>query len=227
MITARGSGAKTEITYKPRFKLHVECNNIPRAPSDDKGFRRRFKLFQWKVSLADTPQGEEPIEMVLERIAGEKSGVLNWLIAGALRWLEVRVIPQPKAMAGVLQDFWADSSPLLEWMSEWCDTSKADAREPVKTLYDHFKKWCEDGGREHIMTSTAFGRALRDKQHPVVKDTHGNRYRLGIRLRDQGVFTDPSELPAARASDFQPRSGTGAEPAEPPFDGADEELRRP
>jgi putative DNA primase/helicase len=228
LITARGSGAKTEITYKPRFKLHVECNNIPRAPSDDKGFRRRFKLFQWKVSLADTPEGEEPIEIILERIVAEKSGVLNWLIAGALRWLETRKIPQPAAMAGVLKDFWADSSPLLEWMSEWCDTSDPNAREAAKTLYDHFKEWCGSAGIEHVMTPTAFGRAMRDKQHAVTKDTHGNRWRLGIRLRDQGVFTDPSDLPSAAPVVSSPRSGAGDQPSGArKTDSGDDELVRP
>jgi putative DNA primase/helicase len=53
-----------------------------------------------------------------------KSGILNWLIEGALHWLETREIPQPKAMQEVLSDFWADSSPMLEWMGEWCDTSR-------------------------------------------------------------------------------------------------------
>jgi putative DNA primase/helicase len=110
LVTARGSNERTEITYKPRFKLHTECNVIPRAPSDDKGFRRRFKLFQWRVSLADTEEGETPIDQVLERLADEKSGILNWLIEGALHWLETREIPQPKAMQEVLSDFWADSA---------------------------------------------------------------------------------------------------------------------
>jgi putative DNA primase/helicase len=125
LITARGSGERTEVTYRPRFKLHSECNVIPRAPSDDKGFRRRFKLYQWKVSLPEPGQdGYLPPDTVLERLAAERSGILNWLIEGALKWLETRTIPQPKAMQDVLADFWADSSPLLEWLSEWCDTSE-------------------------------------------------------------------------------------------------------
>ncbi len=223
-ITARGSGARTEITYRPRFKLHAECNIIPRAPSDDKGFRRRFKLYQWQVSLSDTAEGEMPIDQVLERLTVEKSGILNWLIEGALHWLETREIPQPKAMQEVLADFWADSSPLLEWMSEWCDTSDPTARTPASALYDHFKKWNEDAGRgEHMMSSTAFGRALRDKQFRSVKDRKGVRWRQGIRLREQGMF-----------GELAPDLGDAAEAAQPavenppqPFDESDEELSRP
>jgi putative DNA primase/helicase len=199
-VTARGANERTEVTFGPRFKMHVECNIIPRAPSDDRGFRRRFKLYQWKVSLGDTPAGELPPDVVLRRLADEKSGILNWLIKGACAWLATRKIPQPSAMSEVLADFWADSSPLLDWMGEWCDTSDPNAREAAKALYDHFKQWCEERGVDPIMTTTAFGRALRDKQHAVVKDAKGVRWRKGIKLRREGLFTAASAAEAAPAA---------------------------
>jgi putative DNA primase/helicase len=222
LVTARGSNERTEITYKPRFKLHTECNVIPRAPSDDKGFRRRFKLFQWRVSLADTEEGEIPIDRMLERLADEKSGILNWLIEGALHWLETREIPQPKAMQEVLSDFWAASSPLQEWLSEWCDTTDPEARAPSSALYDHFKKWNEEAGREHVMSSTAFGTALMNKQFKSVKDRKGNRWRKGIKLREQGIFGDFTPDESDRANMPQPAVD---ERNPPPVD--DEELSRP
>jgi putative DNA primase/helicase len=223
LVTARGSNERTEITYKPRFKLHAECNVIPRAPSDDKGFRRRFKLFQWRVSLSDTEEGEIPIDQMLGQLADEKSGILNWLIEGALHWLETREIPQPKAMQDVLSDFWADSSPLLEWLSEWCDTADPEARTPSAALYDHFKKWNEDAGREHVMTSTAFGRALLNKQFKSVKDRKGSRWRKGIKLREQGIFGDFAPDESERQASPQP----AVDERNPPPIADDEELSRP
>ena len=204
-VTARGANEKTEITYKPRYKLFVECNLIPRAPSDDKGFRRRFKLFQWRVSISDTPQGEMPEDLVLAALDAEKPGILNWLIVGAIEYLTTRKIPQPKAMGAVLADFWADSSPMLEWLGEWCDTSDPTAQESAKGLHDHYKAWAEGRGIEPIMTSTAFGRALRDKQFNVVKDSKGNRWRKGIRLRAEGMF-GAAAVPDARAGSGRPEA---------------------
>lgn len=210
LVTARGAHERTEVTFRPRFKFHSECNNIPRAPSDDKGFRRRFKLYQWRVSLEDTPAGEMPLEVVLERIATEASGVLNWLIEGALRWLPMRKIPQPSAMTEVLSDFWADSSPLLEWMSEWCDCSDPEAKTPAKELWEHYKQWCEDSGRENFGNPTSFGRALRDKQHGVWKDPRGIRWRKGISLRTVGMFGAKAGPPAASGAS----AGAGSEGAD-------------
>ena len=208
-ITARGANERTEVTFGPRFKMHVECNIIPRAPSDDKGFRRRFKLYQWQVSLDDTPSGAMPPDIVQAKLSREKPGILNWLIAGACAWLASRTIPQPVAMREVLADFWADSSPLLDWMGEWCDTSDPNAREGAKKLHDHFKSWCEERGVEPVMTPNAFGRALRDKQFASIKDSRGTRWRKGIRLRSEGLFTGsaaPSAAPAAAAG-FSPPEG--------------------
>lgn len=215
-VTARGANATTEVTFKPRFKMHSECNVIPRAPADDKGFRRRFKLYQWCVSIEDTPAGNMPIDLVLEQLEAERSGILNWLIEGALEWLTTRTIPQPAAMSEVLSDFWADSSPIGEWMSEWCDTSDKDALAPAKALYDHFKAWCEGNGHEHIMTSTAFGRALRDKHHGVKKDSRGVRWRKGIVLRSEAFFASSAAgnaSPGKTANSLPPVAGAGGKPS--------------
>jgi putative DNA primase/helicase len=215
LVTARGSQERTEITYKPRFKLHVECNIIPRAPSDDKGFRRRFKLYQWRMSLADIEEGEMPLDIVLAQLAAEKSGILNWLVAGAIAWLETRKIPQPSSMSEVLSDFWAESSPLLEWMSEWCDTSDPEAKTPAKDLYANFKAWCEAADADkQVMSATAFGRALRDKHHAVWKDSRGVRWRKGIALRREGLFgeggTGAAGAPAAAPGPAAGSSGAEA-----------------
>jgi putative DNA primase/helicase len=219
LVTARGANERTEVTFKPHGKLHVECNIIPRPPSDDKGFRRRFKLYQHRVSLADTPQGEMPPDLVLARLAAEKPGILNWLIEGALEWLATRKIPQPKAMEEVLADFWAASSPLLDWMNEWCDTSDPKVKTPSKELWDHFKQWSEDNGLELKLTSTSFGIALRDKQFASWKDPKGGkRWRRGIALRSEGMFTAGAPVagfapPADRAGTFPPDGPPDGEPA--------------
>jgi putative DNA primase/helicase len=195
----RVANERTEVTYKPRFKLHSECNVIPRAPSDDKGFRRRFKLYQWRVSLSDTAEGEMPIDpcSTASRPKSRASsiGSSRARCTGSKRARSRNL----KAMAEVLQDFWADSSPLLEWMNEWCDTSDPEAREPSSaSLYDHFKKWNEDAGREQVMSSTAFGRALLNKQFKSVKDRKGRRWRKGLKLREQGMFGEFAPEPAMR-----------------------------
>jgi putative DNA primase/helicase len=239
LITARGSGDRTEVTYRPRFKLHPECNILPRAPSDDRGFRRRFKLFQWKVRLplAGEP-GHMPIDAVLAKLSAERSGILNWLIAGAIEWLETRTIPQPSEIAGVLSDFWSASSPMGDWMDEWCDTTNPEAVTYAKDLWDHFKTWKDGNGLEDEppKTTTAFGNALRDKQFTRKKDPRGLILRKGIRLLTQAEhdarYGGPAPPGAAPVGPAPPLTAgsvdtggpSGERPLAPPPDDDEEPL---
>jgi putative DNA primase/helicase len=136
-VTARGSGERTEMTYKPRFKLHASATSSRGRRATTRASAGASSSTSGACRSADTPQGEMPIDDRAGAPRGrEEAGILNWLIAGALEWLTTRKIPQPQAMAEVLSDFWADSSPLLEWMGEWCDTSDPNAKTPAKELWD-------------------------------------------------------------------------------------------
>ena len=186
-VTARGSGEKTEITYKPRWKLFVEVNPTPRMPGDDKGFRRRFRLVQWLVDLNLIPGGYESPAELRERLWGESAGVLNWLIAGALEWLGDRRVPVPERETEALADFWATGNPLGEWLDEECDLTDRDALTGSTVLWTAFKAWMERSEIEEEARKkwnpTRFGRELSQRQIVGKKDRKGNKVRTGIRLR--------------------------------------------
>ena len=216
-VTARGAYARGEQTFVPRFKLFIECNPLPRAPSDDDGFRRRFKLFVWLIQLHKTPGLKaDPPAIVERRLTAEKSGILNWLIKGALEFLnEGRTIPVTATMVEALGNYWEASSPLGEWMETWCDLSDRDYKENASALWEAFKKWCEAQGIEHPnpKTQTAFGRALSERHIMSVKGGKGVKYRRGVRLRD--------EMEVAQR-DAAAGLGEDGPPVDPPRDDADE-----
>jgi putative DNA primase/helicase len=99
-------------------------------------------------------------------------------------------------------------------MGEWCDTTDPQARESSKALHDHFKQWCEERGHEHVMNPTAFGRALRDKHFKVKKDGKGVRWRLGIKLRTEGLFVSGAAS-SQSAGSLPPLGADGVQPAVP------------
>ncbi|MEO5586078.1 MAG: phage/plasmid primase, P4 family [Novosphingobium sp.] len=186
-ITARGSGAVTEITFKPRGKLFVEVNPLPNMPGDDKGFRRRFRLVLWPVDLARIEGGFEPPEQLRQRLLTEKSGILNWMIAGCLDWLGDRRVPVPDIETEALVDFWAQSSPFGEWIDEACDLTDREATESPGVLLTAFKAWMVAAGQEEEAVKkwnpTKFGRELTQRQIISVKNRIGNKVRRGIKLR--------------------------------------------
>ncbi|NKI99602.1 phage/plasmid primase, P4 family [Novosphingobium sp. SG707] len=227
-VTARAAGAPKPITFKPRWKLYVEVNPTPGMPGDDKGFRRRLRLTQWLVDLSKVEGGFESGADLKERLWSESSGILNWMIAGCLEWLEDRKVPKPQREVEALADFWATGNPLGEWLEERCDITNSDAVTPSKLLMDDFKAWMEKNEVEEDTikkwNATRFGRELGQRQIVGKKDRRGNKVRVGIRLLNSGgLIGDPTERSTQTApeapADFTPNFGDDTHGDDDPFGG--------
>jgi putative DNA primase/helicase len=180
-ITARElHGAPFE--YTPRFKVFFECNRKPRVSGDDDGIWRRMVVIlfphQFKGTAAD--------KQAQRRLLDEGPGILNWVLAGAIAWLESDMLTAPAEVQEAIDDYRKAANPFGEWFMERVDTRDPAARTAAKDLYASYKTWCEENavGDREIMTSTAFGRALSDKQIPKMKGANGTIQRKGARLRD-------------------------------------------
>lgn len=207
-VTARGSGAKRAIDFEPRFKLIVEVNPLPKVPNDDHGFWRRVVPIPWSYQF-DTKgmQAAEPFDLLVHRyVDKEGSGILNWAIAGALKWLETRRLPMSDLAAEFLDNYKQSASPYGEWLGDRCDIGDRAVLTPSGDLYRDFKQWCETRELEKVPTQTAFGRFLTARQYMEKKDGRGNRFRRGIRLRDD--WTSATGAGAAPAPAAEP-SGVG------------------
>lgn len=207
LITARAPNAVEEITFKPHWQLIVECNPLPRAPSDDRGFRRRFKLYPWTIQFGITAGADDrPEDVVRSELMAEKAGILNWMIEGALGWLKTRHVPEPELSRRALSSFWATGSAMGEWLEARCDLSNPDAATGATDLYLDFKQFCLDRGdkEESILTQTSFGTRLNEAQIYGDKDSSGRKVRLGIRLKalgETGVGTAHFAPPSAPIDD--------------------------
>lgn len=207
-MIARGAHATTELSFVPHWQLIVECNHLPKPPSDDRGFQRRFKLYPWVVQFGVTPGvPDEPVDVVKKRLIGELSGVLNWMIAGAVDWLNERVIPQPAAARAATASFWDVSSAIGEFIKQCCDITDPEATWGATALYTAFKEFCIARGdkEDRIMSQTSFGRALNDMQI-YGDDDHKNKVkvRVGIRLKDAAEQAGASDewLPTGSDADL-------------------------
>ena len=212
-MIARGAHATTELSFVPHWQLIAECNGLPKAPSDDRGFRRRFKLYpfvvQFGVTIGQDGQkiADEPVHKVKARPIGEGPGVLNWMIAGCLDWLNEGTVPEPEMSARASASFWATSSAMGEWIELCCDMSDPDAREPATPLYEHFHAFCLARGdkEEFIMKQTKFGTELNNAQiYAVPNHATGKKERCGIRLKREGESGAVIAPPATDGAAFYP-----------------------
>lgn len=216
-MTARGAYERSEETFTPRGKLIVECNQLPRPPSDDRGFRRRHKIIPFAIQFGVTPGVlDEPVSVVKRRLQGELPGILNWMIAGALEWLNDRVIPEPLAARQMNESYWSGASVMADFLKDCCDISDPAANVGATDLYEAFRAYRVAAGDDEkmIMKQTSFGNALTNMQLYVGRDkASGRRVRLGIRLRVEGVSSGASG-PAPAPEDDVPGWDAGGQ-----FDG--------
>lgn len=167
--------------YVPRFKLFLECNAKPRISGDDDGIWRRIVVIMFPHQF----KGAAVDKRIGERFKSEASGILNWAIEGALRWLEAGQLDPPKAVIDAVEDYRRSANPFGEWLHERVDTRDPSATTGSSTLYSDYKEWCErnDVTDRDVMSTTAFGRALGDRQILKKKDAKGLIMRKGAKLR--------------------------------------------
>ncbi|MES2494622.1 MAG: phage/plasmid primase, P4 family [Pseudomonadota bacterium] len=189
------------IEYDPRGLVFLECNAKPRISGDDDGIWRRIVVVlfprQFKGQAIDKGQKR--------RLLAEGPGILNWMLEGLLMWLNEGLRP-PQSIVDAVEEYRRSANPFGEWLATCVDTSDPMVREGSKALYDSYKAFCEaDGiGDRDVMNSTAFGRALGDRQINVGgKDSKGHKWRRGARLRAATDMLGPD----AGASGGAPKGG--------------------
>lgn len=180
-ITARAL-REAEIEFVPQWLLIMECNPMPRVPTSDDGFWRRALLYQWPIQFKGLGMRPEPFTVLKSRLLDERSGILNWMIVGALQWLSLRELPTTKRSEEVKDEYRRSSDPFGEWYLDRVVTSDASLRTLAKDLYADFKHFCEEQSMEKVPTPTAFGNNLAERQHKR-KKSGGVIWREGIRLK--------------------------------------------
>ncbi|MDR1802840.1 MAG: hypothetical protein LBQ94_04480 [Treponema sp.] len=68
--------------FVPTFKIFMASNHKPVIKGTDHGIWRRIKLIPFTTTIANEKQDR----YLEQKLKEEKSGILNWLIEGVLRW---------------------------------------------------------------------------------------------------------------------------------------------
>jgi len=177
-------------SFMPRPKVFMECNSRPVIKGDDEGIWRRIHLVMFEHQVAPGDVDRE----LGRKLRAEYPGILNWIIEGVAGWLD-RGLDPPQRVKDALEDYRKGSSPFGEWFAERL-VLEPGAKTVAADLFADFKEWCEGQGIERIMSQTAFGNALADRQ--VIRagmNGSGKVMRSGARLKtsaelaaDRGVF---------------------------------------
>jgi putative DNA primase/helicase len=164
--------------YTPQFKLIISGNHRPSLRSVDPAIRRRFNLIPFTVEI---PEAERDTKLP-EKLQKEWPAILRWMLDGCLQWQRDGLNP-PAAVREATADYLAAEDALALWLTECCETDRADHTATTAELYANWKEWAESvsepAGNVKSFAQKLLDRKFRHWLHPT---TRRNGF-SGIRLR--------------------------------------------
>jgi putative DNA primase/helicase len=169
-------------TGKLPTRFVLISNELPRLRDASGALAGRLIILRFTQSFF----GQEDTDL-FERLRPELPGILQWAIAGWLRLNERGRFVQPRSARELVATMDDLASPIAAFLRERC-VIESEATVAVGLLYDAWRGWCQEHGRDAVGDEHSFGRDL----HAAIPSlattrprTPTGRVRLyrGIRLR--------------------------------------------
>jgi putative DNA primase/helicase len=170
---------KSAIHFPPTHKLWLTFNNFPEVDDQSDAIWRRIKLIPFSKQFS----GEKVDRDLPGKLRAESSGILNWMIAGCLKW-QNEGLKEPDV---VLKDLSAIRS-ISDTIKGFADESLMASPEDHVTsneLYKAYSNWCQKNEVEPEKIKSFIWR-LR-QQFPIEQaKVRGNRGWSGIKMKKDG-----------------------------------------
>ena len=167
-------------TFNPACHIFLFVNHKPRVHDDTTGFWRGVDL----LPFLQTFTGASDDKDLGVKLEAEKSGILNWLIAGCLEYQKRGLSPRPERVTTATTEYKRESNALADWFDE-CTTDNPDIMTLSSELYKSYTTWAERSNlqKREVFSSITFSKVVKGK-YPKVHEKDGN-YFVGI-----GLVTD-------------------------------------
>jgi putative DNA primase/helicase len=168
--------------FMPTHALWVRGNHLPGVLDAGHGFWRRFVPIPFECQLSP-----EDIIPDLDRriVAEELSGILNWALAGALKW-QADGLKIPAVVRTSTAEYREDTDLIGMWLRECCQLGPR-ARVTVSEAFTSFRRFCDDQGVAR-WSKISFSRAL--KARGLEHDRSRKRGRAFIGAQLLSPFTE-------------------------------------
>ncbi len=164
-----------------RFVLMT--NELPRVEDASGALSSRFVI----LALQKSFYGHEDLEL-FDRLVPELPAILNWVLLGHDRLRARGHFSQPTAAADLIRILEDLGSPTKAFVGDCCEIGRGyEVR--LQTLFDAWRSWCLENGRDHPGNVQMFGRNLKAVVAGLGESSKRFfekriRYYEGIRLRE-------------------------------------------
>ncbi|HEX7737045.1 MAG TPA: phage/plasmid primase, P4 family [Ktedonobacteraceae bacterium] len=180
-IVARQLYAR-EYTFAPSHLLILLTNYQPEADPADSAFWERLCPVVFNVRFVEKPEWDNERlrdPKLADVLAAEASGILAWLVRGALEWQRLG-LAIPAGVRQARQEYHRAESSVQDFISQCCILDPA-ARTPAHQLYKRYKRWTSENDIE-LVSNKQFAREIKQvREITCARSKHGIAY-IGVRL---------------------------------------------
>lgn len=137
------------VEVEPIFKLTISGNHKPNVRGTDDGIWRRLLL----VPFTEQIPKDEVDPMLPAKLWQERSGILNWLIEGALDYLNGG-LREPDEVLSATAEFREESDPVRKFLDDACLVDGSSEFTRSKFLIEAFQWWQTEEGMNSWATRT-------------------------------------------------------------------------
>ena len=142
---------KDYITFRPRAKMFLACNEYVKSSDTTEGWTRRFCFVDFPIKFTDYPsrENERLIDREIEsRLTTPESltAIFNWVLDGYVMLRNCGYFTEPDDQLRITEEFKELSNPLLEFAKEL----HIDDFISNELLYVQYKCWCEESGHKPL-----------------------------------------------------------------------------
>jgi len=157
--------------FRPTAKIWLATNHKPEVAGTDHAIWRRIVLVPYDARF-NAQSRDKSLEA---QLLAERSGILNWLIAGYREWRDVGLSP-PSTILAATASYRDEMDRIGNFLRECCiHGPSVRGRTAAAQLYREYKGWTEGNSQRPLSAKKFHERMERDHQQRRVD---GNRGRL-------------------------------------------------
>jgi putative DNA primase/helicase len=160
--------------FYPTFKIFMATNHKPVIKGTDHGIWRRIKLIPFTTRIEEDRQDKH----LEQKLMQESSGILNWLLEGAMRWCK-EGLKTPNVIINATDEYRVEMDIIGNFIKERCILGEGYAIR-ARELFKCYQEWCNEN-KEHSSCERLFSMRLQDMGLGKKRMTDA-RYWQGIQL---------------------------------------------
>lgn len=146
---------KEYFDYAPTHKFWISGNHKPAIKGTDMGIWRRIRLIPFTVTIPE----EKKDKQLTEKLRAEMPGILNWAIAGCLRW-QTEGLKVPSCVKAATEEYRAAEDVVGQFISE---ATAPDGEVTNADLYAHYLAWCDKNGVRSRLQKSKFNDRIEER----------------------------------------------------------------